>query len=568
MVDVKNLEFSYPGVREKTLKGLNFTIGAGEIFGFLGPSGAGKSTTQKILIGLLKGYSGQVRVMGRELSDGGRDYYERIGVAFEQPNLYSKFTALENLAFFRSLFTGKTREPADLLALVGLEQDARRRIAVYSKGMRVRLNFCRALLNEPQVLFLDEPTAGLDPVNARNIKDIILGQKAMGRTVFLTTHNMTVAAETCDRVAFITEGGIVMLEKEQGILASLFVTPLSVTAYFIAKSVSLTLIALLASFVLAFAGVGDDFNPAWLFVGVTLTSLLFIQVGLALSSRFRSLNEYMFLGRSSVGVTFLPLFSYFWPRAKPFLVCSAFSSVASAHRSRVPPRPGLEVGLRLRLSVALRSVGPSVGQALVLAAPRSANRGGAMRRMLALYGGDVRNILRDPMNLMVALVACRSGFAHTARPAQAKGCGSALSGSCRTLSLHHEFYRNVCAAHEWLGGGVPAPRWTGRGYTHVHLRDSSYESRLPAVQDRRPHRHQFSADICRFGGGGPDGIPSGYNDSHRPDGVVSGRRLQATSFPRSGSCWPACCRPTGYPGLSWPATTADGQERRPLSRKQ
>lgn len=212
MITVKNLTYTYPGTNAETLHGLNFDIGEREIFGFLGPSGAGKSTTQKILIGLLKEFAGTVTVMDRDLSEWGQDYYEHIGVSFELPNHYLKLTALENLTYFRSLYSGDTHEPMELLERVGLQDDADKLVSGYSKGMKVRLNVARSLLHKPKVLFLDEPTTGLDPVNARNIKDLILELRSQGTTVFVTTHNMTVADELCDRVAFITAGSISVID--------------------------------------------------------------------------------------------------------------------------------------------------------------------------------------------------------------------------------------------------------------------------------------------------------------------------------------------------------------------
>lgn len=212
MISVKNLHYTYPGGTKEALHGLNFEIAEGEIFGFLGPSGAGKSTTQKILIGLLKGYEGQISVLGRELNTWGSDYYEHIGVSFELPNHYLKLTALENLNYFRSLYGGETREPQELLEMVGLADDADKHVSDFSKGMKVRLNVARGLLNKPKLLFLDEPTSGLDPVNARKIKDMVLAIRDEGTTVFVTTHNMTVADELCDRVAFITSGDIRVID--------------------------------------------------------------------------------------------------------------------------------------------------------------------------------------------------------------------------------------------------------------------------------------------------------------------------------------------------------------------
>lgn len=213
MIDIKDLRYTYPGNSDETIHRIDFRIEKGEIFGFLGPSGAGKSTTQKIIIGILKRYAGQVQVFGKELRNQNNDYYEKIGVAFEFPNLYLKLTALENLKFFRSLYSGETEEPLRLLEMVGLTDDANTRVSGFSKGMRMRLNFIRALLSKPELFLLDEPTAGLDPVNAKNIKNIILQKKSEGKTVFLTTHHMTVADEVCDRVAFIVDGRIRLIDS-------------------------------------------------------------------------------------------------------------------------------------------------------------------------------------------------------------------------------------------------------------------------------------------------------------------------------------------------------------------
>ena len=206
MIEVDDLRFTYPAARGMTVKGIGFGVAQGEIFGFLGPSGAGKSTTQKILTGLLQEFAGRVRVLDRDLRGIRSDYYEEIGVSFEFPNLYLKLSAFENLKYFASLFSGQTEEPRALLERVGLAQDADLRVSQFSKGMKVRLGFARALVNRPRLLFLDEPTAGLDPVNARNIVQLIRDARDAGATVFLTTHDMNVADQQCDRVAFMVEG--------------------------------------------------------------------------------------------------------------------------------------------------------------------------------------------------------------------------------------------------------------------------------------------------------------------------------------------------------------------------
>jgi fluoroquinolone transport system ATP-binding protein len=217
LIEVSNLFFSYPKISQPTLKGMSFEIRAGEIFGFLGPSGAGKSTTQKILIGLLKEYRGTVSVFGKELSKWKSDYYERVGVSFELPNHFLKLTALENLEYFKSLYQQAGPSPEDLLEMVGLEADGRLLVSQYSKGMKTRLSVARSFLHEPELLFLDEPTAGLDPVNARRIKNLIREQKVQGKTIFLTTHDMQIAEELCDRVGLVVDGEIKLIDTPRNL---------------------------------------------------------------------------------------------------------------------------------------------------------------------------------------------------------------------------------------------------------------------------------------------------------------------------------------------------------------
>ncbi len=217
MLHVDNLTYTYAGATSPALRGLRFTIKRGEIFGFLGPSGAGKSTTQNILTGLLKGYQGQVSVLGKDLAAWKSDYYERIGVAFELPTHFRKLTALENLAYFRALYQRPTLNPQAVLEMVGLDDTANVPVAQFSKGMQNRLSVARALLHHPELLFLDEPTSGLDPVNARRIRLLIKQQQSAGATILLTTHNMAVAEELCDRVAFIVDGTIKLIDTPRAL---------------------------------------------------------------------------------------------------------------------------------------------------------------------------------------------------------------------------------------------------------------------------------------------------------------------------------------------------------------
>lgn len=213
MIEAAGLEFTYVNSSIPAVRGLDFNVERGEVFGFLGPSGAGKSTTQKILIGLLAGYTGHARVRGKEVASWTADDYERIGVSFETPNHFLKLTGLENLRYFAALYRDETRPPAALLEAVGLNGDGDKPVAHYSRGMKCRLSVARSLLCNPDILFLDEPTAGLDPVNAHRIKALIRAERSAGRTVFLTTHDMFAAEELCDRVAFIVDGRIACIES-------------------------------------------------------------------------------------------------------------------------------------------------------------------------------------------------------------------------------------------------------------------------------------------------------------------------------------------------------------------
>lgn len=216
MFKVENLQFKYPKNKEATIKGLSFEIEKGEIFGFLGPSGAGKSTTQKILIKLLTGYQGTITYNGKNIQEFGDEFYESIGVSFEMPIHFSKMTAMENIQFFTKLYK-KNANVEELLKRMGLWEHKDKMVGEFSKGMKIRLNFIRAMLNQPEMLFLDEPTNGLDPANARILKDMIREYKAQGGTVFITSHIMSDIDELCDRVAFIVDGTIKELDSPRSL---------------------------------------------------------------------------------------------------------------------------------------------------------------------------------------------------------------------------------------------------------------------------------------------------------------------------------------------------------------
>lgn len=217
MIKVSNLYHSYNKDGNFAVKDVSFEVKEGEIFGFLGPSGAGKSTTQNILTGLLQLQQGEVSVVGYDVKKISNKMFNQIGMSFEQSNVYSKMTAKENLEFYRRLFDVETREPEELLQLVGLGDKANVRAGEFSKGMKHRLTFVRSMINNPKLWFLDEPTTGLDPAIASDIKDIIKAENKKGVTIFLTTHNMHIADELCDRVAFIVNGEIKLIDSPRNL---------------------------------------------------------------------------------------------------------------------------------------------------------------------------------------------------------------------------------------------------------------------------------------------------------------------------------------------------------------
>ena len=216
MFKVENLHFKYPKNKEETIKGISFEISKGEIFGFLGPSGAGKSTTQKILIKLLDQYEGMISYNQKNIQELGDEFYENIGVSFEMPIHFSKMTAMENIEFFLKLYK-KQNDVETLMKKVGLWEDKDKMVSEYSKGMKIRLNIVRALLNSPEMLFLDEPTNGLDPTNAMILKDMIRVFKQEGGTVFITSHIMNDIDQLCDRVAFIVDGQIKEMDSQRNL---------------------------------------------------------------------------------------------------------------------------------------------------------------------------------------------------------------------------------------------------------------------------------------------------------------------------------------------------------------
>lgn len=206
----ENLTYRYGNLT--AVDHISFSVADGEILGFLGPNGAGKTTTVSMLTGQLCPHEGRAILLGLDVARYPKAVQSQIGVCFEVSNLYEQMTAAENLTLFAKLFDVKGFDPAALLRRVGLDGRSKERVEGYSKGMKQRLMVARALVNRPRILFLDEPTEGLDPVSAEAIRNLILEERERGVTIFLTTHDMFEADKLCDRVAFINQGRIAALD--------------------------------------------------------------------------------------------------------------------------------------------------------------------------------------------------------------------------------------------------------------------------------------------------------------------------------------------------------------------
>jgi ABC-2 type transport system ATP-binding protein len=209
-IEVEDLVKHYGEVR--AVDGVTFTARAGEILGLLGHNGAGKTTTIRMLTGRARPTSGRASVCGYDVVRARHYMKPLINLVFEDQNLYTRLTGRENLQLFADLYGAPRARVDELLEVVGLVGSAGRKVKTYSSGMKQRLMIARALVNQPRVLFLDEPTRGLDPTSARDVRRLVREQAQGGATVFLTTHYMEEADELCDRVAFLSSGRIVALD--------------------------------------------------------------------------------------------------------------------------------------------------------------------------------------------------------------------------------------------------------------------------------------------------------------------------------------------------------------------
>jgi ABC-2 type transport system ATP-binding protein len=207
---VENLTYRYGNLL--AVDHISFEVGAGEILGFLGPNGAGKTTTVKMLTGQLHPQEGKATLLGHDIVKETQAVRAEIGVCFEQTNLYEQMSALDNLTLFTELYSVKGFDGYALLKRVGLAGREKDKVSGYSKGLKQRLMVARSLVNKPQIIFMDEPTAGLDPVSSAAIGNIILEERDRGATIFLTTHDMWEADKLCHRVAFMDKGKIAALD--------------------------------------------------------------------------------------------------------------------------------------------------------------------------------------------------------------------------------------------------------------------------------------------------------------------------------------------------------------------
>lgn len=215
MINAHHLCKKFKG--KTAVQDISFSIGKGEIFGFLGHNGAGKTTTIRMLTGQIYPTSGYSEIAGFNSITEQDLLKPLIGVVADVQNLYERMSGIENLKLFADLFEVNTARIHELLELVHLETYSKEKVATYSNGMRQKLLIARALLHNPDVIFLDEPTRGLDPTSAKNIRDVIKRLSKTGSTIFLTSHNMEEVDDLCHRVAFIKRGELIALDTPQNL---------------------------------------------------------------------------------------------------------------------------------------------------------------------------------------------------------------------------------------------------------------------------------------------------------------------------------------------------------------
>jgi ABC-2 type transport system ATP-binding protein len=221
VVEVVDLHKAYGSVQ--AVRGVSFDVAQGEVFGLLGPNGAGKTTTLESIEGMLPIDRGTIRIAGIDVSKEPERVRRTIGISLQKSAFFERLTLIELLSLFGDLY-GKGHQPMALLDKVGLKEQARRQVKKLSGGQQQRFALAVALVNDPPLLFLDEPTTGLDPHARRNLWDLVQGLRAEGRSVVLTTHYMEEAEELCDRVAILDAGTILALDTPHNLIRQLLAT--------------------------------------------------------------------------------------------------------------------------------------------------------------------------------------------------------------------------------------------------------------------------------------------------------------------------------------------------------
>ncbi|MFO0862222.1 MAG: ABC transporter ATP-binding protein [Candidatus Saccharibacteria bacterium] len=218
IIEVKNLKKEYGKV--KAVRGVSFAVEEGEVFGILGPNGAGKTTTLEMMEGLREVSSGSIDIDGIDVRKNPDDVKEIIGVQLQSSAFFEHLSLVELLKVFRDLYSTR-RDPHELLKEVGLSKKAKAQVKELSGGQKQRFSIAAALVNDPTVLFLDEPTTGLDPQARRNLWELVQQIKAKGKTIILTTHYMDEAELLCDRIAIMDNGKIIALDTPQNLIDAL-----------------------------------------------------------------------------------------------------------------------------------------------------------------------------------------------------------------------------------------------------------------------------------------------------------------------------------------------------------
>jgi ABC-2 type transport system ATP-binding protein len=219
-IQVENLAKRFEAV--EAVAGISFNVRQGELFGFLGPNGAGKTTTINMLTGLARPDAGRIRIGGIDCTDRPRAAQHLIGVVPDESNLYPELTGFDNLCFCAALYgMGKTErqtQAGELLTDFGLAKAADRKFGGYSKGMKRKLTIAAGIIHRPAILFLDEPTTGIDVASARQLRQLVDGLHRDGTTIFLTTHYIEEAERLCDRIAFIVSGRVVRIDTVEDLI--------------------------------------------------------------------------------------------------------------------------------------------------------------------------------------------------------------------------------------------------------------------------------------------------------------------------------------------------------------